>query len=211
MDGKKRDFDKEAPSWDEEPGRVRLAASVAEAIAGEIRLEPRMDILDFGCGTGLLSLLLQPHVRSVTCADSSRGMLEVLSAKVERFRLTNVIPLHLDLDQGDIIPGVYHLITCSMALHHIRDIRPLLNAFFSALTPGGHLCIADLDMEHGLFHSDNEGVFHSGFDRAALKEELRAAGFDEVRDRTAAEMKKPGADGVVRTFGVFLVTGSRRP
>jgi ubiquinone/menaquinone biosynthesis C-methylase UbiE len=42
-----------------------------------------MDALDSGCGTGLVSLFLLPHVRSVTGADSSPGMLEVLRKKLD--------------------------------------------------------------------------------------------------------------------------------
>jgi cyclopropane fatty-acyl-phospholipid synthase-like methyltransferase len=60
-------FDAEAASWDRNPGRVKVAYDIAEAISDEKILTPDMDILEFGCGTGLLTVLLSPRVHSVTC------------------------------------------------------------------------------------------------------------------------------------------------
>jgi predicted TPR repeat methyltransferase len=77
----KRDFDKVAASWDT-PMRVKLATDVAGAVSAEVRLATEMDVLDFGCGTGLLALQLQPYVRSITGVDSSQGMLDVLGSKI---------------------------------------------------------------------------------------------------------------------------------
>jgi len=65
MENKTRDFNKAAATWDEEPRRLKLAGEVADAIAKSIPLTPSMDVLDFGCGTGLLTLNLQPGVRSL--------------------------------------------------------------------------------------------------------------------------------------------------
>ena len=56
-----------------EPGRVKMAHDVARAIIGTIQPEPAMDVLDFGCGTGLLTLALQPHVRTITAVDRLAG------------------------------------------------------------------------------------------------------------------------------------------
>ena len=49
----------------------------------EVKLSPDMDLLDFGCGTGLISLHLQPHVRSLWGVDTSSGMLEVFQGKLK--------------------------------------------------------------------------------------------------------------------------------
>jgi precorrin-6B methylase 2 len=56
MSSEKRDFDKEAAAWDEQPARVQLAGDVAAAIVRQVTLRTDMDVLDFGCGTGLLTL-----------------------------------------------------------------------------------------------------------------------------------------------------------
>jgi predicted TPR repeat methyltransferase len=63
-------FDQAAATWDEQPRRVKLAQAVAEDIGRQIHLSRDIDVLDFGCGTGLLTLALQPLVRSITGADT---------------------------------------------------------------------------------------------------------------------------------------------
>jgi 2-polyprenyl-3-methyl-5-hydroxy-6-metoxy-1,4-benzoquinol methylase len=210
MSAEKKDFDKEAASWDEHPTRVKLASDVADAITRHITLTPDMDVLDFGCGTGLLSLRLQPLVRSITGVDSSRGMLDVLEAKVARQKLANVRTLRLDLDEGDVLTGSYDAIVSSMTLHHVREIEPLLARFSDVAAPGGYLCIADLDLDGGLFHDSDVGVFHFGFDRAKLRGAFEEAGFGDVLDATAAEVVKKAADGQTRRFTVFLLWGRKR-
>lgn len=210
MSTERKDFDSVAASWDEKPERVRLANDVADAIRSEITLTRDMDVLDFGCGTGLVTLRLQPFVRSVTGADSSRGMLDILSAKIERLDLATVRTLHLDPDAIDTLPGPYHLITSSMTLHHVPDIAPLLAIFHRRITPRGYLAVADLDSEGGLFHGDGDGVFHPGFDRETLRRVFMEAGFRDVRDTTVAEIVKPDRTGARGRFSVFLMTG-RKP
>jgi ubiquinone/menaquinone biosynthesis C-methylase UbiE len=205
-----RDFDKESASWDEVPARVRLARDVAASIAGEVALAPDMDALDFGCGTGLVTLQLQPLVRTVTAIDSSRGMLDVLKAKVVACGLSNVTIWHRDVERGDVLEGSFQLVVSSMTLHHIRGVGSLLAQFNRICAPGGYLCIADLDPDDGRFHENPHGVFHCGFDRAALRRQVAEAGFGDVRDRTAAEITRIGAHGEQRLFTVFLVTGRKR-
>ena len=53
-------FDKAAATWEGEERRVLLASGVTEAIARRCALPADLDVLDFGCGTGLVSLGLLP-------------------------------------------------------------------------------------------------------------------------------------------------------
>jgi 2-polyprenyl-3-methyl-5-hydroxy-6-metoxy-1,4-benzoquinol methylase len=207
MSSEKRDFNSGAASWDSRPTRVKLADDVADAIIEQIAITSDMDVLDFGCGTGLLTLRLQPLVGSITGVDSSPGMLEVFNAKIGELQLANVKALLCDLDKGDTIPGRYDLIVSSMTLHHVREIKPLLTLFHSLLNPGGILCLADLDLDNGLFHNDNTGVFHHGFDRNELRNAFLEAGFIDVREATAAEIVKEDRNGETRRFTVLLMTG----
>ena len=204
----KRDFDKEAASWDSPP-RVKLAADVSKAILGHLQLKPNMDVLDFGCGTGLVSFPLGSLVHSVTGVDTSKGMLEVFKGKVQREQIDNIKTLYLDLAKGDTVSGRYHVIISSMTLHHVKDILGLLKQFYRALLPGGYIAIADLDEEGGRFHGNNDGVFHFGFDREKLCHLFVKAGFTDVFSTTATQMNKPDAQGQDRVFSVFLITGCK--
>jgi len=200
-------FDQDAASWDAKEYRIRLADSVAEAIRKEVRLTPDMDVMDFGCGTGLVSLPLAVEVASLTGLDSSAGMLEVFMGKAATLNLGNVQSLILNLAEGDKLTGLYDLILSSMAFHHIKDIQGLVQILCVALKPGGHLCVADLDPDYGLFHADNSDIYHFGFERDEMMDSFRAAGLIRVRAATAAMMPRIGADGVEREFSIFLVTG----
>ncbi|KAH6632454.1 S-adenosyl-L-methionine-dependent methyltransferase [Chaetomium tenue] len=80
-------FNEEALSWDSNPS-VQLATALAHK-AYLARLPPpeilsTYDIMDLGCGTGLLSLALAPSVRSVTAIDAAEGMIAALRSKLEQ-------------------------------------------------------------------------------------------------------------------------------
>jgi len=196
-----RNFDSAALNWDEKPRRVKLATEVAAAIQENIPLSKEWDALDFGCGTGLLTLQLAPALRSMTGVDSSPGMLERLNAKIKETGFTNVSTELCDLENGKLPTGRYHLITSSMTLHHIKEIVPLLLSLKTLLHPGGWVALADLEFEGGRFHDDPTGVFHLGFSAEAFREMLEKAGFSSISITTAATVVK-----IDQTFPVLLAT-----
>jgi ubiquinone/menaquinone biosynthesis C-methylase UbiE len=204
----KRDFDTAASSWDEEPRRVKLAGNVAAAIIDSIHPNRTMDVLDFGCGTGLITLLMQPQVKSIIGVDSSQGMLDVLERKVGERGLENVATVFCDFERGDRPDGRFHLIVSSMTLHHIQGLSQLFQYFNELLLPGGVLCLADLDAEDGSFHDDPIGVHHHGFDRKMIISLLSEAGFVEWGAKTA-DMIVKGTTPDTRKFSVFLITAHK--
>jgi predicted TPR repeat methyltransferase len=199
-----RDFDQKAVTWDDEPRRVKLAREVADGIIHAAQPTAAMDAMDFGCGTGLLTLLLQPHVRTIDGVDSSRGMLEVLERKVRGRGLANVRPLYCSVERGEHLEGPYHLIVSSMTLHHVPELAPLFKLFHDLLLPGGTLCLADLDKEDGTFHDDHTGVQHFGFERHDILKRLAETGFTGLRDDTVAVIEKSVHDKT-RNYPVFLI------
>lgn len=207
MSDTKRNFDKDASSWDENPGRVKLVQDIADTIVREINLTPSMDVLDFGCGTGLLTFRLQPFVHSITGVDSSHGMLDVLNSKIKEQNLANIKTSFLDIEKEGVIKGSYNLITSSMTFHHIRNVGHILNQLYNALLPDGHICIADLDSDDGQFHESNEGVFHFGFDRKNLSNIMKKSGFQNIKCTTAAKITKAVHGGRNREFTIFLIIG----
>ncbi len=206
---KKRNFDQESTNWDQVPGRVKVAEDIARSMIREITLTPDMDVLDFGCGTGLLTFALQPFVNSITGVDSSQGMLDIFRKKAKEQNLQNAKAEFVDLEKGDVMRGSFHLIVSSMTLHHIKNISSLFKQFQSLLLPAGQLAVADLEPDDGQFHSNNEGVFHFGFDRKTLYQMYTDTGFRDVRHLTAAQVEKPVEGGQTRLFEIFLIIGRK--
>ena len=204
-------FDRSAANWDAEPRRAELANAVGEAILRQVQPTRGMDVLDYGCGTGLLGLFLLPHVRNVTGADSSPGMLQVVDDKIRAGGLQHVRAERLDLAHDPVSDSRYHLIAANMVLHHVDRVESLLTAFHQMLLPGGFVAIADLDTEPGLFHGPEvaESVYHHGFDRRALMDRLYQTGFIDAKDVTAHVIRKPIAGGDSHDFPVFLIVGRR--
>ena len=198
-----------AATWDEKEYRIRMAENIAAAIRSVVTVEPDMDLLDFGCGTGLVSIPMAAEAKSLTGVDNSAGMLDVFKEKATAMGLENVSGFNLNLDKGDHLPGMYDLIISSMTLHHIKNVVQAIQSLSGALQPGGHLCIADLDSDNGLFHSDNTDVHHFGFEREVVMEYFRSAGLIDVRASTATTIKRVGEDQAEREFLVFLVTGQK--
>lgn len=207
----KRNFDKEAATWDANPVRVKLAKDISSALLEAIAVGHDSSVLDFGCGTGLLTLRLSEVAGSVTAIDSSEGMLGVLrdkvaSAGIENVRFENSGSFDWNGRRDSFDVGL-----CSMTLHHIESVPSLLARFFDVLKIGGLLCIADLEPEGGRFHDDNTGVFHFGFERSELERALRDAGFEVLRYEKAAVVAKPARGGPLREFPVFLVVARKEP
>ena len=180
---------------------------MAAAIIREVILTKNMEVIDFGCGTGLLTLKLQPFVRKITGVDNSQGMLSMLQKKVDEQGLGNVLAQHVDFEKGHRVEGSYDLIVSSMVLHHVPDTAKLFKEWFDLLRPNGQVCFADLDTEDGAFHGDNTGVHHLGFDREKLKQLLLDAGYCDVRDTT---MIREISGQPSREFPIFLITASRK-
>jgi predicted TPR repeat methyltransferase len=194
-----RNFDAVAGNWDEEPRRVKVASEVAASIRNTLHLSNTWDALDIGCGTGLVTLALAPHVGSITGIDSSCAMLDKLSEKVKTFGITNVKTALCDLSVGQLPEGKFHLIVSAMTLHHIKDPETLLSSLRSRLYPGGWVAFADLEAEDGSFHEDSTGVFHHGFSRTELASLLATSGFFEISVTEATVMQKGD-----RTYPVLL-------
>jgi cyclopropane fatty-acyl-phospholipid synthase-like methyltransferase len=207
MLNEKRYFDLAALTWDEKPQRVQLNRDIFRAIDQTVHLTDGIAVLDFGCGTGLLSLQILERTGNVTCADSSAGMLEALETKVKNAGIDGIKTIHLQSDDAKDLTGCFDLITSAMTFHHVKDVQPLIKKLAEHLNPGGTLCVADLEPDDGKFHEDNTGVHHYGFTREMMMEYFRDAGFADVKSMTAAAVDKKNPAGEIVSFAVFLVTG----
>lgn len=203
-------FDERAKDWDAKPERVERAQAVADAIRAAVYIRPGMTALEYGCGTGLLSFFLQADFASITLADTSQGMLEVLSDKIKAAKTANMHPVRLDLAVDPLPAQKFHVTYSLMVLHHIPDTDVILGKFHQVLEPGGWLVVADLDKEDGSFHTDGSTDVHQGFAREELQKRVEAAGYTQVSFSTAYKIDKM-IGNEQRTFPIFLMTARRHP
>lgn len=196
-------FAHKSKSWDMNSTRVKNAQSIADCIVKNINLTKAMHIMDFGAGTGLLSYCLSEHIDKVTAIDNSPSMLAMFKEKAHLFTCHTEV-LELDLTQEISEPLLYDGIISSMTIHHIEDTEDMLTKMYQMLPEGGFIALADLDTEDGTFHSDNEGVFHFGFDRQMLGAIAEKVGFKAVHFETASVIEKPQ-----HNFSVFLMTATK--
>ncbi len=202
-------FDEKAKNWDEKPHHVEVGAAIARAVGAKLNTALRPRLMDYGCGTGLCSLPLAGRCTTVLGVDSSVEMLAQLEAKARAAGLAHVTTRRHDLTAEPLAGMEFDAILCAMTLHHVRNVATLVSRFYSLLSPGGLLAVADLDQEDGSFHQDARGVEHHGFQRDWIREQLAAAGFMQVNFETAHEMEKPDAPGVPRRYPVFLATARK--
>ncbi|HSL42218.1 MAG TPA: class I SAM-dependent methyltransferase [Anaerolineales bacterium] len=201
-------FDERAKDWDSDPIKVERARVVADAIRNAVPLSPHMKALEYGCGTGLLSFALQPELGSITLADTSQGMLDVLKEKISSAGVSNMHPVRLDLATDPIPPERYDITYSLMTLHHIHDVKNILAKFRDLLISDGYLLVADLDQEDGSFHTDGTTDVHKGFARDELRKMVEDTGFGNVVFSTAYEIKKKIGDEE-KTFPVFLMSAQK--
>jgi cyclopropane fatty-acyl-phospholipid synthase-like methyltransferase len=201
--GKNSDlFAHKSKKWDMDSTRVRNAKEISDIILKNIKLNSSMELIDLGAGTGLLTYFISPNVGKITAIDNSPSMLEEFIAKQAEFGCkTEVLAANIMTDDIKITADG---IISSMTIHHIKDIESLFDKLYMMLNDNGFIAIADLDSEDGSFHSDNEGVFHYGFDRKMLADIAKKAGFENIIFETANIIEKPR-----KNFSVFTMIGQK--
>jgi ubiquinone/menaquinone biosynthesis C-methylase UbiE len=202
-------FDKEAAQWDASPVRRDLARGIGTAIHRAIHIAPGWRILDYGAGTGLVTLQLQPEAASVIAVDQSAGMLGKLGEKLASAGILNVQTRQWDIEKQPFPESGLDLVASSMTLHHLRDVPTAFHRFAQLLKSGGWIAMADLDVEDGSFHGPNPDVFHLGFDRSVIRGWLADAGFQDISISDAHRLQKPDSTGQVHTYPIFLAIGRR--
>jgi len=204
-------FDKAATDWDKNFLRLQLSKSVAASIKNAVPLSEDMCALEIGCGTGLITTELAPHLKSIVATDTSGGMLWVLQEKINGQLLDNIETLQLELgtDDDPLAGRSFNLIYSSMTLHHIKDTGAVLQKCRQLLAPEGFLAFADLEKEDGTFHGDMDGVEHLGFDPGQLAAQATACGFAQVNIARAHVITKENAQRQVRDYPVFLLTARK--
>lgn len=167
-------FNDMAEVWDS-PEKIQLMKVLADKTREALSLKEPLDIMDFGCGTGLFGLELADYAKTLLGVDTSEKMLDAFDKKTEGAE--HIESMLVDLEK-DSIDRSFDLIVSSMAFHHLGSPMSMIGKMKDVLRPGGRLAIVDLDKEDGTFHPDNEGmgVRHFGFSELEMQVWAQEAG-----------------------------------
>ncbi|MCT7587198.1 class I SAM-dependent methyltransferase [Aliarcobacter butzleri] len=174
-------FDERAKNWDKKQTTLDKSDACINHLKEKIDFSNIKNILDYGCGTGLIAFNLVEENNEVLGLDNSYGMIEEFNKKVKEKNLSNIKAKKHNILEENLPKNSFDLIVISMSLHHIEDIDMFFKKSFEALKNGGYICINDLDKEDGSFHAkhNNEGVYHFGFSKDELVETAKKIGFSD--------------------------------
>jgi len=113
-----------------------------------MHITPEQNILDVGCGTGSLTLMIADHLDngSVTGIDAAPKMIAIARRKAKRHHNKALFENGV-AEKIDFADGIFDTVVNSMFSHHI-DTELKQRAFaemFRVLKPGGILVTADID------------------------------------------------------------------
>ena len=180
------DWDECAADWEKDESTTIFAQHAFAELVKFLDLNG-MHVLDFGCGTGLLSQCLAPQVKSIVALDASEAMIEELDKKW----LANVEPVVDYLTRGLVAqhPAFrkqFDLVVASSVCAFLPDLAQALNIIYSLLEDNGVFVhwdwlVAEDDPEFGLSVTQ-------------AQEQLKIAGFKEVTVRAVFDI--PTAQGM---------------
>ena len=105
-------------------------------------VKPPANVLDYGCGSGVISLKLADSGYDVTGLDGSLGMIDAANAEKNRRAVDNVKFEHIDSSDFSLECEGYDAIVCSSVIEYVEDDISLVEKLGGALKPGGVLLIS---------------------------------------------------------------------
>ncbi len=171
-------FEQMAKRYDTED-RIEIAKVIVKEVRPELRNSESKSLIDYGSGTGLISLELTDLVDSILLVDSSKQMLKVAEVKISHKGITNSKVLFSDFTQET--PELKaDIVLLSLVLLHIPDTNKILQVLFNLLNHGGKLIIVEFDKNDKISHPK----VHNGFSHEELKKGLSEVGFKSVEVKT---------------------------
>lgn len=181
------DFNAQANHWDTDRRKQR-AKQISALIREKLQFTGDEVLLDYGCGTGLISFNLSQGVGTVVGYDSSLQMLEVFNSKIDSNKILSTNSLESYNNHFDCVVS-------SMVFHHIMNLDEALDDVYRIMKVDGKLLIVDLDLDDGSFHRDElDFKGHNGFERNQFKSLVESHGFACIELETALRDNKRSDD-----------------
>ena len=165
-------WDDYAEEWDTDADTMSYSEKAFESLIKEINIEGKT-ILDFGCGTGLLTEKLSPLASSIVAIDTSSKMISTLQSK----KLPNVTslsePLTTELIKNNsAFINKFNIVVASSVFSFLPNYDSILNLLKSLLVTDGLLIQWDWQSP------DSKPEY--GLSETTIKQSLNNAGFKQV-------------------------------
>ena len=159
--------------------------------------KPRMDMLDLGCGTGLVGQRFQPMIRKLWGVDLSTEMAR-RARKRGTYETVAVSEVTKYLKQTR---RSFDLVTAADVLIYIGDLAPLFGGVRRVLNPGGLFAVSTEKRKGGDFKLTASGRYAHSL--KYLKRMGRESGLVLVSD-TTARLRYELGEPVAGTIAVFV-------
>ena len=200
------EFDIKAIEWDKNQMHWDRSEAIAREIFKLIPLKKSQSAMEYGAGTGILSLILKDHLKEILLLDNSAEMIKQSEEKIRSSGAKNLRTKFFDLEHSDLEGEKFDLIFTQMVLHHVTDIESILGRFSKLLSPGGYIAIADLYEEDGSFHGEGF-IGHKGFNPENLSLLLANNGFNDISHRKCFVINRKTEADLIKEFDIFLLIG----
>jgi len=201
-------FDAIARQWDQNPERFERSKTIANELIASIPLNNKMRALEYGAGTGILSIMLKDQFSEIMMMDSSAEMVNVMLEKIEPTGFNHLKPMFLNLEDTPYHDKPFDLVYSLLVMHHIQNIDLVLARFADMIKPGGYVVLIDLFAEDGSFHgADFDG--HNGFEPDFLTKKLKESGFHQISYKHCHSIERQNEAGERREYPLFLMMAKR--
>jgi ubiquinone/menaquinone biosynthesis C-methylase UbiE/DNA-binding transcriptional ArsR family regulator len=160
---------------------------------------------DLGCGTGVVTAALAPHVASVVGVDGSDEMLEAARTRVAGF--SNVDLRRGSLEALPIDDAALDAVTLVLVLHHLPSPATALNEAARVLRPGGRLLVVDMAPHDREEYRRQMGHVWLGFSDEQMRRLLAAAGFTGARIQPLPAVTEAGGPSLFAATASAPVAG----
>jgi ubiquinone/menaquinone biosynthesis C-methylase UbiE len=100
-------------------------------------LQPEMEVLEIGCGTGTTALIHAPFVQRIHALDFSETMIEICREKAESLSIENVFFECKDIESLSKEKNHYDVVMAHSVLHLVDDKQSTIDNAYDLLKPGG--------------------------------------------------------------------------
>jgi ubiquinone/menaquinone biosynthesis C-methylase UbiE len=135
-------------------------SGVLEQIHAAIKPTRMMNLLDLGCGPGIVTAAMAPDVREAVAYDLTPEMLDKAKQRCQEAGLKNV---RFELGSAEHLPfpdESFDTVVTRLTIHHFLDPRSVMKEMVRVTRRGGKVVVADVVSSE----NDEEAALHNALE-----------------------------------------------